>query len=259
MQVSREEEPSSQARARGSARDRGGARGHGARGSCFVARGAEKLEEVAAAHPTRWAARRTPSRPTWATRARRTPSPQPPPRTVGPIDLLGAQREHARARRRCRLLLDTAVARTLGGRARGEPRRALPARARSIVGSMALRGRGRVVHVTSDASARGLPDLGRVRRLEGRARPPGRVGGRARRRPEVRFVTLDPGEMDTQMHADAIPDADRARLASPADVARRMAAFLLTGGFPERRADREPRQGGAPVNAATWPREELLP
>jgi NAD(P)-dependent dehydrogenase (short-subunit alcohol dehydrogenase family) len=40
----------------------------------------------------------------------------------------------------------------------------------------------------------------------------------------VRFLSVDPGEMNTRMHADAIPDADPATLADPADVAARIVA-----------------------------------
>jgi NAD(P)-dependent dehydrogenase (short-subunit alcohol dehydrogenase family) len=36
----------------------------------------------------------------------------------------------------------------------------------------------------------------------------------------VRFLTVDPGEMDTLMHAQAMPEADRSRLARPSDAAR---------------------------------------
>jgi len=42
----------------------------------------------------------------------------------------------------------------------------------------------------------------------------------------VRFVSVDPGEMNTRMHADAIPDADPATLADPAAVAARLAALI---------------------------------
>ena len=38
----------------------------------------------------------------------------------------------------------------------------------------------------------------------------------------VRFLSIDPGEMDTRMHADAMPDADRSALARPEDVAARV-------------------------------------
>jgi hypothetical protein len=39
-------------------------------------------------------------------------------------------------------------------------------------------------------------------------------------------INVDPGEMDTRMHADAIPDADRATLADPARVAAEIVALL---------------------------------
>jgi NAD(P)-dependent dehydrogenase (short-subunit alcohol dehydrogenase family) len=97
---------------------------------------------------------------------------------------------------------------------------------RALAGAMALRGRGLVVHVTSDAatsvyptwgaygvSKAGLEHLGRIwaAELEGRG---------------VKFLTFDPGEMDTQMHADAMPEADPATLARPAAVAERLIAQL---------------------------------
>jgi hypothetical protein len=42
----------------------------------------------------------------------------------------------------------------------------------------------------------------------------------------VRFFSVDPGEMDTKMHADAMPDADRSTLARPDDVAGRFLTIL---------------------------------
>ena len=39
----------------------------------------------------------------------------------------------------------------------------------------------------------------------------------------VRVISLDPGDMDTAMHAAAIPDADRAALKRPAVAAREIA------------------------------------
>lgn len=42
----------------------------------------------------------------------------------------------------------------------------------------------------------------------------------------VRFFAVDPGEMDTKMHADAIPDADPATLARPGDVAARFVTLI---------------------------------
>ena len=42
----------------------------------------------------------------------------------------------------------------------------------------------------------------------------------------VRFFAVDPGEMDTKMHADAMPDADPATLARPADVAAQLLRLI---------------------------------
>ena len=44
----------------------------------------------------------------------------------------------------------------------------------------------------------------------------------------IRVIAVDPGDMDTPMHALAVPDADRDALKRPADAARR-----------DRRADRD--------------------
>ena len=59
----------------------------------------------------------------------------------------------------------------------------------------------------------------------------------------VRVLAVDPGEMDTQMHAEAIPEADPATLERPADVARQIAALLRDGA-------RAP--SGARVRASEW-------
>src|SRR5690606_38888821 len=46
----------------------------------------------------------------------------------------------------------------------------------------------------------------------------------------IRFFAVDPGEMDTKMHADAIPDADPATLARPADVAAALVRIVEQSG-----------------------------
>jgi NAD(P)-dependent dehydrogenase (short-subunit alcohol dehydrogenase family) len=42
----------------------------------------------------------------------------------------------------------------------------------------------------------------------------------------VRVLAVDPGEMDTKMHADAMPDADRATLARPAEIAAKIVQMI---------------------------------
>lgn len=50
----------------------------------------------------------------------------------------------------------------------------------------------------------------------------------------VRFVAVDPGEMNTRMHAEAVPDADVSPLAAPEEVARKIRAILeAVEGLPQ--------------------------
>ncbi len=70
--------------------------------------------------------------------------------------------------------------------------------------------------------------------------------------PAVCFLSVDPGEMDTQMHADAAPDADRSALADPSVVAARVVSIaglaetvangsrLIAADYPPAAPRREP-------------------
>ncbi len=48
----------------------------------------------------------------------------------------------------------------------------------------------------------------------------------------MRFLSVDPGEMRTRMHADAIPDADPSTLQDPVRVAARIVTLIERDGFP---------------------------
>ena len=43
----------------------------------------------------------------------------------------------------------------------------------------------------------------------------------------VRFLSLDPGDMDTPLHALAVPDADPTTLKRPEDAAREIVTSML--------------------------------
>lgn len=43
----------------------------------------------------------------------------------------------------------------------------------------------------------------------------------------VTFLSIDPGEMNTRMHEDAMPDADKATLQNPEFVARKLVAAIM--------------------------------
>jgi NAD(P)-dependent dehydrogenase (short-subunit alcohol dehydrogenase family) len=97
---------------------------------------------------------------------------------------------------------------------------------RIIAGSMALRERGTLVHVSSDASVNAYPSWGAYSvskaALDHLARIlAAELGGHG-----VRSFSVDPGEMDTAMHASALPEADRSTLARPAQVAAQIVALV---------------------------------
>jgi NAD(P)-dependent dehydrogenase (short-subunit alcohol dehydrogenase family) len=112
-----------------------------------------------------------------------------------------------------------------------------------VAGSMALRGSGVVVHVTSDASVAAYPTWGAYSVSKAALDHLGRVLGAELGEMGVRVFSVDPGEMDTVMHRDAIPDADPASLADPAVVAERIVRMIEA-------ADRIPN--GARLEAAGW-------
>jgi NAD(P)-dependent dehydrogenase (short-subunit alcohol dehydrogenase family) len=97
---------------------------------------------------------------------------------------------------------------------------------RAVAGGMVLRGRGLVVHVTSDASVVAYPRWGPYGVSKAAFDQLARVWAAELDGTGVRFVSVDPGEMDTRMHADAVPEADPATLADPAAVAERIVALI---------------------------------
>ena len=111
-----------------------------------------------------------------------------------------------------------------------------------IAGSMALRGSGTVVHISSDAAVESYPSWGAYGASKAALDHMNRTW--AAEMPNLRFVSVDPGEMDTAMHAAAMPDADPATLARPDEVAARILAILAA---PDRAAS------GSRQVAANWP------
>ncbi len=95
-----------------------------------------------------------------------------------------------------------------------------------FAGAMALRGHGTVVTLSSDAAVEAYPRWGAYGVSKAALDHLTRIWSEELRASGVRFLAIDPGEMDTQMHGDAIPDADRASLARPEDVAERIVRLL---------------------------------
>jgi NAD(P)-dependent dehydrogenase (short-subunit alcohol dehydrogenase family) len=96
----------------------------------------------------------------------------------------------------------------------------------ALAGAMALRGRGLFVNVTSDAATNAYPTWGAYGVSKAALEQLGNIWAVELEERGVKFITFDPGEMDTQMHADAMPDADRASLARPEVIAEKLVAQL---------------------------------
>jgi len=111
-----------------------------------------------------------------------------------------------------------------------------------IAGSMALRGSGTIVHVSSDASISAYPTWGAYSVSKAAQDHLARLWAAELGEHGVRSFSVDPGEMNTRMHADAMPDADPTTLADPDSVARRIVRMIAS--------DRV--ENGARLEATTW-------
>jgi len=112
-----------------------------------------------------------------------------------------------------------------------------------LAGAMALRGDGVIVHISSDAAVEPYPRWGAYGISKAAQDHLSRILAAELEGTGVRVLAVDPGEMDTKMHADAIPDADRKTLQRPADVAARIVAMI---------ADPARAPSGARLVAPAW-------
>ncbi len=146
---------------------------------------------------------------------------------VGPIDVL-VNNASELGPTPLRLLLDTEcedLERVLAVNVLGAFRLS-----RIVAGSMALRRAGVVTFVSSDAALTPYPRWGAYSVSKAASDHLARVWASEVGALGVRVFAVDPGDMDTAMHARAIPDADRSTLARPDDVAARIADMIERAG-----------------------------
>ena len=101
---------------------------------------------------------------------------------------------------------------------------------RALLGSLgasAREGRGSVVlNVSSDAAINPYPDWGAYGASKAALRHMTRIWDEELGGEGIRFLSLDPGDMDTPLHALAVPDADPATLKRPETAARELVAAI---------------------------------
>jgi NAD(P)-dependent dehydrogenase (short-subunit alcohol dehydrogenase family) len=90
--------------------------------------------------------------------------------------------------------------------------------------SSAREGRGAVVlNISSDAAINAYPTWGAYGASKAALHHMSNIWHAELAEEGVRFLSLDPGDMDTPLHALAVPDADRTTLKNPATAARELA------------------------------------
>ncbi|HWZ90349.1 MAG TPA: SDR family oxidoreductase [Polyangiaceae bacterium] len=148
---------------------------------------------------------------------------------VGPIDLL-IHNASELGKTPLRLLLDTEcedLERVLAVNLLGPFRLS-----KIIAGSMALRKTGTIVHVSSDASVSAYERWGAYSVSKAALDHLARIWAAELGAHGVRSFSVDPGEMDTRMHAAAMPDADPSTLARPAQVAQKIVQLIRSDSTP---------------------------
>jgi NAD(P)-dependent dehydrogenase (short-subunit alcohol dehydrogenase family) len=95
-----------------------------------------------------------------------------------------------------------------------------------LAGAMAIRGAGILVHISSDAAIEAYPRWGAYSASKAAQDQLSKILATELDGTGVRVLAVDPGEMDTVMHAAAIPDADRSALPRPGDVAARIVQMI---------------------------------
>ncbi len=97
---------------------------------------------------------------------------------------------------------------------------------KAVVGSMVLRQTGVIVNISSDAAVEAYPTWGVYSASKAALDHLTRIAALELTDTGVRFISVDPGEMDTRMHADAMPDADPGSLRDPDAIAEKIVAMI---------------------------------
>ena len=103
---------------------------------------------------------------------------------------------------------------------------------KALLGALAASARegrgGVVINVSSDAAANAYSNWGAYGASKAALAHLSRIWNEECAALRVRFLSLDPGDMDTPLHALAVPGADRTALRAPADAAREFADAIAS-------------------------------
>ena len=109
---------------------------------------------------------------------------------------------------------------------------------KALLGSLAASAReGRrplVINVSSDAGVTPYPGWGAYGASKAALHHLSRIWAEELAPEGIRVVSIDPGDMDTPLHALAVPGADRSTLKRPDDAAREIADLIVASGAASR-------------------------
>ena len=114
---------------------------------------------------------------------------------------------------------------------------------KAAAGAMMLRQAGVIVNISSDAAVEPYPGWGAYSASKAALDHLTRIAALELAGTGVRFFSVDPGEMDTEMHAAAMPAADPAGLTQPGEVAEKIVSMIRHSGGIE---------SGARLEASHW-------
>jgi short-subunit dehydrogenase len=109
-----------------------------------------------------------------------------------------------------------------------------------ILPGMRARNAGTIVNISSDAGVNAYPGWGGYGASKAALEHVSRVLAAELEGSAIRVLTIDPGDMDTQMHRDAEPGVDLSHLAKPEAVAPAIITLIeddaIAGGRHEAQA-----------------------
>lgn len=97
---------------------------------------------------------------------------------------------------------------------------------KAVLGSMVLREAGVIINISSDAAIEAYPTWGAYSASKAALDHLTRIAAAELSATSVRILSVDPGEMNTRMHADAMPDVDPLNFADPRLVAAKILSLL---------------------------------
>ena len=113
---------------------------------------------------------------------------------------------------------------------------------KAVLGALtasAREGRGAVVlNISSDAAVNAYPTWGAYSASKAALRHMSAIWNEELSAEGVRFLSIDPGDMDTPLHASAVPDADRSTLKQPTTSALEL-LDAIEAALPSRALDAE--------------------